>query len=182
MSRRRLSFAARRTMVALGALVVVLVVAAALLASCGSDGGQARGATVAGKVKGAVDGYIAEHGMDFGSSAAMTEVVASAVPGARVVDANTTPASATRSDAQVAVLVSGGPMFAFGVYDTEAEGGRGVCRYASTYGAGVGRWAYATGAPGVQCGGARHGATGLNSLAWSTRAPAWADVAPAARK
>ena len=93
-------------------------------------------------------------------------------------DANTKPDAARRSDAQVAVLVSGGPMFAFGVYDTTANDGQGVCRYASTYGAGTGRWAYGTGTPGVRCGGVHDGASDLNTLAWSAAAPEWADVTP----
>jgi len=149
---------------------------AGLLAGCSSQGssGQAEGVTVAGQVKAAVDGYTANHGLAFGSSAAMTEYLASAVAGAKVVDGNTKPDAAKRSDAQVAVLVSGGPMFAFGVYDATAHDGQGVCHYASTYGAGVGRWAYATGTVGVPCGGVRHGSSELNTLAWSTDAPAWA--------
>jgi len=149
---------------------------AGLLAGCGSQGssGEASGVTVAGQVKAAVDGYTANHGLTFGSSAAMTEYLDAAVAGARVVDGNTKPDAAKRSDAQVAVLVSGGPMFAFGVYDSTAHDGQGVCHYASTYGAGVGRWAYATGTVGVRCGGVRHGSSELNTLAWSTDAPAWA--------
>jgi hypothetical protein len=68
-------------------------------------------------------------------------------------------------------------MFAFGVYDASAHDGQGACLYASTYGAGVGRWAYGTGTPGVRCGGVRHGASELNTLAWSTHAPEWAQGA-----
>jgi len=160
------------------ALLATLLVAALMLAGCGSGGsGQANGQTVAGQVKTAVDDYTAKHGLAFDSSAAMTAFLEGAVPRAGVVDANTKPDAARRADEQVAVLVSGGPMFAFGVYDTASNDGRGVCHYASTYGAGTGRWAYATGSPGVRCGGARDGASELNALVWSADPPEWAQGA-----
>ena len=74
------------------ALLATLLVAALLLAGCGSGGsGQANGQTVAGQVKTAVDDYTAKHGLAFDSSAAMTAFLEGAVPRAGVVDANTKP-------------------------------------------------------------------------------------------
>ena len=164
----------RRSIVAVttGLMAAALVAGAVLVAGCAAqESEKTSGVDIVSRVTSAIDKFTATDGTNFGSSAAMTEFLSSTAPRLHVVDANKKPGAAKRVDSQVAVLVSGGPLFAFGVYDTGATDGKGACRYASTYGVVVGTWAYGTGSPGVVCGGVHKGASELNQVVWSTDKP-----------
>ena len=112
--------------------------------------------------------YSDSHGKTFPSTYVMRNEIAKALPKADVIDANNFPKQATRKNGQIAVLVSGGPLFAAGEYSTSANNGLGGCVYVASYAFGPGHWGYGTGEPGVACGAISHGQPSMNSVKWHT--------------
>ena len=99
-----------------------------------------------------VKAYYTSNNKTYGSTANLTKSLKKSMPSTTVIDANNFPTKTSTQNDQVAVMVSGGPLVAYGVYNSSLNGGKGACVYASSYAFGPGVWGYGVGKSGVPCG------------------------------
>ena len=118
-----------------------------------------------------VKAYYTSNNKTYGSTANLTKSLKKSMPSATVIDANNFPTKTSTQNDQVAVMVSGGPLVAYGVYNSSLNGGKGACVYASSYAFGPGVWGYGVGKSGVPCGQGVKGSSALNTVKWSKTAP-----------
>ena len=118
-----------------------------------------------------VKAYYTSNNKTYGSTANLTKSLKKSMPSTMVIDANNFPTKTSTQNDQVAVMVSGGPLVAYGVYNSSLNGGKGACVYASSYAFGPGVWGYGVGKSGVPCGQGVKGSSALNTVKWSKTAP-----------
>jgi len=118
-----------------------------------------------------VKAYYTSNNKTYGSTANLTKSLKKSMPSTTVIDANNFPTKTSTQNDQVAVMVSGGPLVAYGVYNSSLNGGKGACVYASSYAFGPGVWGYGVGKSGVPCGQGVKGSSALNTVKWSKTAP-----------